>query len=158
MKEKILQIMAVVIALFGIVAFCLATTDIKILSIDALPPSFIGALLGAVISGIITVVLLIGQSSAGEIKERNVKVFEKKSEVFQDYIDELRKVWEKQKISLEEFKNLIDKFRIELIIYLKKKPANAIAEHLDKLGDCALEKTKTPDLNMLNENILSEDL
>jgi hypothetical protein len=162
MKEKILQIMAVVIALLGIVAFCLATTDIKILSIDALPPSFIGALLGAVISGIITVVLLIGQSTAGEVKERNVKVFEKKSEMFQDYIGKLREVWENQRIAPEDFKTLIDNFRIELMVYLKKKTVNAIAEHLDKLGDCSLEKT--PDLDTLNENIfeviniLSRDL
>jgi hypothetical protein len=162
MKEKILQIMAVIIALLGIVAFCLATTDIKILSIDALPPSFIGALLGAVISGIITVVLLIGQSAAGEVKERNVKVFEKKSEIFHDYIDILRGVWENQKITQEDFKKLTDKFRIELMLYLKKKTVNAIAEYLDKLGDCSLEKI--PNSDILNENIfaliniLSKDL
>jgi gas vesicle protein len=162
MKEKILQFMAVVIALLGVVAFCLVATDIKILSIDALPPSFIGALLGAVISGIITVVLLIGQSSAEEVKERNVKVFEKKSEIFQDYINNLRDIWEDQKITQEDLKTLIDKFRIELMVYLKKKPVNAIAEYLDKLGDCSFEKT--PNLDILNENIfaiiniLSKDL
>jgi gas vesicle protein len=152
MKEKALQILAVVVAILGIMVFCFATTDIKILSLDALPPSFIGALLGAVISGVITVVLLIGQSSAEEIKERNVKIFEKKSKIFQNYIEYLWEILREQKISIEKYEKLRKDFSIRLMIYLSKKSIRSIAVYIEKIGSCLDNK------NNINYAKIKEDI
>jgi len=69
---------SLIIAIFCLLSFCIMAVIFKVFSITALPVSFVGAAMGAVITGVVTVVLLDGQSKAEEIKERNVKVFEKK--------------------------------------------------------------------------------
>jgi hypothetical protein len=160
MKQKWTQ--ALFFSLLGIIAFCFVAIFFRVFSLNDLPISFMGACLGAIISAIITQVLLAAQTETEEVKQRNVKIFEKKSEIFQEYISELRGIWEKQKINPEDFVKLSTDFRINLMIYLQQKPINQIAEHLDKLGDCSVEKV--PDFDKLNDNIfgiiniLSHDL
>jgi hypothetical protein len=68
-----------------------------------------GALLGTVITAVVTVLLLSGQSAAEEVKERNVKVFEKKSEIFQKYIDIVWDIWEDHTVTSEEYLQLTSK-------------------------------------------------
>lgn len=57
--------------------------------------------IGAIFTAIITVFLLQGQTASEEDKERNVKVFEKKSELFNNFIEELWRVWDDRYISME---------------------------------------------------------
>jgi hypothetical protein len=89
------------LALLCLVAFCLVATVSQIISVEELPINFIVAFLEAVVTAVITVVLLSGQSAAEEVKERNVKVFEKKSEIFQNYIDTIWKIWEDSNVNKE---------------------------------------------------------
>ena len=56
--------------------------------------------IGAIFTAIVTVFLLQGQTASEEDKERNVKVFEKKSELFNNFIEELWKVCKDRNISL----------------------------------------------------------
>jgi len=76
---------------------------LNVITLDELPSSFIGAVLGAAITGVITLILLEGQTESQEVKERNVCVFGKRSEIFQKYIRDVWEIWEKQKITSENF-------------------------------------------------------
>jgi hypothetical protein len=103
--------------------------------VEELPINFIAAFLEAVVTAVITVVLLSGQSTAEEVKERNVKVFEKKSKIFQDYIDTVWKIWEDAAVSKDEYLELTTIYYKTLMIYLKKESLTSIGESLIKIGD-----------------------
>jgi hypothetical protein len=107
----------------------------QIISVEELPISFIAAFLEAVVTALITVVLLSGQSAAEEVKERNVKVFEKKSEIFQDYINTVWKIWEDSNVTKEEYLTITTVYYKTLMIYLKKESLIVIGESLVKIGD-----------------------
>ena len=126
---------AILLSLLCLVIFCFVATLSKIISVEDLPINFIAAFLEAVVTGVITVVLLSGQSAAEEVKERNVKVFEKKSKMFQNYIDTVWKIWEDKAFSKEEYLELTSIYYKTLMIYLKKESLSIIGETLIKMGD-----------------------
>lgn len=97
--------------LYGIVAFTFifiaSSVIFRIFDVEILPSQFFGALIGVVITAIITVFLLNGQTSAEETKERNVKVFEEKSARFNNFINKLWEIWDDRVVELEELNELI---------------------------------------------------
>ena len=95
MKKTLIKIL--IFSLLGIIAFCLVTIAFEIFSINDLPISFIGACLGAIISAIITLVLLNGQTEQEEIKECNVRVFEKNQKYFRNILKLYQKYWTNKK-------------------------------------------------------------
>jgi cell shape-determining protein MreC len=139
MKSKWAKI--ILISLLCVVVFCMVATTSKIFTIGDLPFNFIAALLEAVITAVITVVLLTGQSAAEEVKERNVKVFELKAEIFQNYIDTVWKIWEDRNVSKEEYLELTSAYYKTLMIYLRKEPLQAIGKSLSIMGDCVSDST-----------------
>ncbi|MBQ3636511.1 MAG: hypothetical protein II951_12990 [Bacteroidales bacterium] len=60
------------------------------------------ALAGSVVAAIITMFLLLGQTSSEEQKERNTKIFEEKLRVYQDFLHKLGDVVKDMKIEPEE--------------------------------------------------------
>lgn len=141
MKLKSKWTKPLLLALLCLVVFCLVATVSQIISIEELPINFIAAFLEAVVTAVITVVLLSGQSAAEEVKERNVKVFEKKSQIFQDYIDTVWKIWEDADVSKEEYLELTTIYYKTLMIYLKKESLKLIGESLIKMGGCICMKS-----------------
>jgi hypothetical protein len=91
--------------------------------------------IGAILMAIITVLLLSQQSSSEEVKERNVKVFEKKSEVFNNFIEQLWAVWEDRTVSLEELNSLIKIVAKNIIPYAKPETSKSILQELNKIAD-----------------------
>jgi len=134
---------ALLFSLLGIIVFCVAANTFQIFSTDVLPASFIGACLGAIISAIISYILLSGQTEQLEVKERNAKVFERKSRIFDEYIDHLWNVLEKQKITKEDYQELRKKFVVGLMIYLKEKAIQSIADYLKNIGEFTGDNSKT---------------
>lgn len=90
--------------------------------------------IGAIFTAIITVFLLLGQTETEEDKERNVKVFEKKSELFNDFIEELWKVWEDRNITLEELSHLLKLVSKDIIPYTKPESAKSILNSLNAIA------------------------
>jgi hypothetical protein len=129
-----------IIASLCLVVFCMISVFFKVFNLNELPASFAGAALGAVITGVITVILLEGQSKAEEVKERNVKVFEQKSTIFQQYINQVWQVWADQKVSAEEFQILTADYYSKLMIYLTDDSIGKIGDSLSKIGDCIDDK------------------
>jgi hypothetical protein len=138
-----------------LVVFCAIAVIFKVFPLGALPASFIGAALGAVITGVVTVVLLDGQSKAEEIKERNVKIFEIKSKVFQDYIDLVWEIWADQRVTGDEYQELTSKYYRNIMIYLKDDDKlGIIGGALSKIGNY-LEKDSPNNVSFLQDNMIS---
>ena len=160
MKNKWMQI--ALAALFLAAAFCAVATTSRIFHVENLPADFLAAFLGAVITAVITVVLLAGQSSAEEIKERNVKVFEKKTEVFQDYINMIWDIWADQKVTAEEFEKLTSGYYRTLMIFLDDKnkfedklPTKVIAQCITDIGKYIDEPCFGTKRDELRNNIIT---
>jgi hypothetical protein len=102
-----------------------------------LPVQISGALLEAVVTALITYFLLAGQTGQEEMKERNVKVFEEKSERFNRFIDKLWEIWEDRSVSLEELNELIKFVSKEIVMYSKPETVDKILKHLIDIAEYA---------------------
>jgi hypothetical protein len=140
-----------IIAAICLVGFCAIAVGFKIFPLGELPASFTGAALGALITGVITVILLEGQSKAEEVKERNVKVFEQKSKIFQKYIKQVWKIWKDQEVTSEEFEELTAGYYSRLMLYLNEKSISTIRGHLVNIGNCI---DKENDYIKLRNNVI----
>ncbi|MFP3040566.1 hypothetical protein LQZ19_01980 [Treponema primitia] len=153
-KSKWVQ--ATLLALLCVVVFCLVATTSNLFKVDELPLNIVAALLEAIITAVITVVLLKGQTEAEEVKERNVKVFEKKSELFEKYINLVWEVWKDRFLSAEEYENLISDYYSKLMIYLKQDSSKKIKESLIEIRNNVEKLNSTADDDeMLRKNIFS---
>lgn len=133
----------------------------KIEEINSLASQFYGALTGVAITAIITVFLLQGQTSNEEIKEQNVRVFEKKTVVFNDFIDRLWLIWRNKSISMEEIVEIIGRVSKDIIPYTKPAIAKEILGCLNKIADSIdkediFEKTDENVFNIIN--VLSKEI
>lgn len=80
--------------------FIVAMVTFRICGIGDLPAQFTGALLGSVITCIITLLLLQGQSSTEELKERNMTIFERKQEVYHKFLEKLQQIVQDGQIAI----------------------------------------------------------
>ena len=159
---KINYFSAIICAIVAIIIFCAMAVIFNVMPLNSLPISFLGATLGALIGALITLVLLRGQTDIEEKKGKDIRILERKTEVFHDFIKEVWKAWEDQKITIEEFQNLTAKYYQNLMIYIKKE------DKLGKIGTCLSEMGKCIDkpeavgnlrnqiVNIINE--MSEEL
>ncbi len=89
---------------YGIIAFTIifiaSSVIFKIFDFEVLPSQFFGALIGVVITAIITVFLLQGQTDNEEKREKSLKVFEKKQEIFHHFLEKLQTIIQDGKISI----------------------------------------------------------
>lgn len=69
------------------IIFIITAVTFEIFELSSLPAQFFGTLLGVVITAIITVLLLQGQTKSEESRERNLLVFEKKTRSFFSFFD-----------------------------------------------------------------------
>jgi len=145
---------AIIISIVAIIVLCVLSVVFGIMPADALPSNYLGAALGSLIGALITLVLLRGQTDIEEKKGKDVKILEKKTEVFQDFIKEVWKVWEDQKITIEEFQNLTSKYYQNLMIYLKEDRLKVIGNALSEMGR-GIEKSKYDDIKKLRESIIT---
>lgn len=82
------------------IIFLMTAVVFEILELGSLPAQFFGTLLGVVITAIITVLLLQGQTKSEESRERNLMVFEKKQEVYFHFLTQLNVILQKENLTL----------------------------------------------------------
>ncbi|HOI26174.1 MAG TPA: hypothetical protein PLN63_01415 [Paludibacteraceae bacterium] len=99
MKENSNNRLSISILALAIV-FVVAMVIFRICNVGDLPAQFTGALLGSVITCIITLLLLQGQSSSEELKKRNMTIFEKKQEVYHNFLEKLQQIVQDGEISI----------------------------------------------------------
>jgi hypothetical protein len=153
----------VAIASLGFIAlFSYLAVSGKIYPLDDLPLRFMTAFLGAIITANITLILLISQSGADEIKERNVKVFEKKSQLYENYIEKLYQIIEKRSIKINDFEDIESKFYSKIVLYLKKEFREKMTCCLGNIADCVetsinnnleTDEARTEIFDKLRENL-----
>ena len=137
MKNELRNIIIVVMSVICILAFFIFAGVTEAIAIPEIPASFLGAAAGAVITAVVTLLLLQGQARAEEVKERNVKVFEKKSAIFSEYIDNVWKTWEDHQITVKEFYCLVGDYYKKLMLYMNSYSAKIIGEQLKAIGKFA---------------------
>jgi hypothetical protein len=89
MKKSIVYGVLIIAAVLCLLLICWFAVQFGAIDSSEIPGSFIGATLGAAITGVITVILLKGQSSAEEKKERAIKIFEEKLTVYSRFMEHL---------------------------------------------------------------------
>ena len=126
------------------VLFVLSPTVFKVFEIEIFPAQFVGALIGVFITIVVTALLLRGQTEGEEKREKSVKVFEKKQEVYHNFIDKLQEIIQDGEIhigtkakdgsldsSVDELKDLIFQFAY-LQLHTSK---DTIIEVIDKVSE-----------------------
>lgn len=81
------------------VIFLITAITFEIFELASLPGQFFGTLLGVVITAIITVLLLQGQTKSEEVRERHLMVFEKKQEIYFGFLTKLNTILQNDSLS-----------------------------------------------------------
>lgn len=130
------------------IIFIIAAVAFHIFEIDMLPSQFFGALIGVVITAIITVLLLKGQTDNAEKLEKNVKIFEHKQEVYHAFIDKLQEILKDGEITIN---NTTDELK-ELIFQLGYMQMHASEETMDEvLNRLAIMMRQNAEFNALKD-------
>ncbi|MDR2027178.1 MAG: hypothetical protein LBQ01_06440 [Prevotellaceae bacterium] len=132
MKNR--KIIAIICIIIGFVVFIGIALYTKLFSSTELPVQISGALLEAAVTAVLTYVLLSGQTSQEELKERNVKVFEAKSVKFNDFINQLWKVWEDRSIDLDELNELTKSVSQNIVPYTRPQTVEIILSRLIEIA------------------------
>lgn len=111
--------------------------------------------IGAILTAIITVLLLSQQSSSEEVKERNVSVFQKKSEKYEGFIDKIWTVWSDRVITKLELADLLKSFSKDVMLYAKKDTINTVLSSLERISEKA-EPEKSSTEKQITEEIQKE--
>jgi hypothetical protein len=152
--KKIGFVPAIIAAIAAIVVFCVVAVISGVMPVVEFPANYIGAALSSLIGALITLILLRGQTDIEEKKGKDIRILEKKTEVFQNYINMVWKVWENQKITLDEFEDLITQYYQNIMIYLSNKDRlKTIGEELTMMGK-NIDKNTYDDTQKLRGNII----
>ena len=123
----------------------------------------LSALAGAVVAAIITLFLLLGQTSSEEKKERNTKVFEEKLRIYQDFLHCLYDVIKDGEVTKEEAIKL--EFQTSYItMHTDSARIKEIAEQVKNIVDSLNEDFKSSNSNngeekeAMKNNILMKNL
>jgi uncharacterized membrane protein len=136
MRKDTKNLVIVVVSVACILIFFIFAAVTNAILLQEIPSSFLGAAAGAVITAVVTLLLLQGQTNAQEIKERNVAVFKDKSRVFKKFIENLWVAWDDHKIDEKEYLSLTSSFYKELMLYLNADSQKEIGTALLKISDC----------------------
>jgi uncharacterized membrane protein len=136
MNKDTKNLVIIVVSVACILVFFVFAAATKAILLPEIPASFLGAAAGAVITAVVTLLLLQGQTRAEELKERNVAVFKDKSEVFKKFIGNLWNAWDDHKIDRKEYYTLTSSFYKELMLYLNAKSQQTIGNALLGISDC----------------------
>lgn len=82
------------------IIFLITAVTFEIFELGSLPAQFFGTLLGVVITAIITVLLLQGQTKSELYRERNLRVFIKKQKIFFQFLTQLNVLLQKENLPL----------------------------------------------------------
>ncbi len=140
-------VILIVCVILLVVFVAIATTSGAWPGSDA-SAQILSALAGAVVAAIITMFLLLGQTSSEEKKERNTKVFEEKLKIYQDFLHKLCDVVKDMKIEPQEEIELA--FQVSYIaMHTKSDSIKNISEQVKEIVLSVKEKRE-------NEEILNQ--
>lgn len=117
-----------------------ASIIFQIFNVDTLLNRLYGSIIGVVLTAIVTVFLLQGQTQSQEKREKSVKVFEKKQLVYHDFLVHLDRILQDGKLAIPERGSDEPNELIELILQLgyiklhtQESHTRAITEQVTKI-------------------------
>ena len=117
------------IALIVVICFTAISTYFFLSSDNAVGPNLITAFVGVVLSALITLLLLNGQTNAEEFKQKNIKVFEEKLAIYKEFLKSLCDVVKDNKIDPEE--EILLQFQVaNLATHTKSESIQKISEQV----------------------------
>lgn len=130
--------------LFGIIGlsllFLVSSVLFNVFEIDILPSQFFGALIGVVITAIITVFLLQGQSEQEVQRDKDVKIFEQKILVYSEFTEKMWGMLDNDDVTEDELLELRAICFKKLVFYLNGEQVDQICEQIKSI-DPANEDT-----------------
>lgn len=121
-----------IVALF--VIFLATAIIFKVFSIEIFPSQFYGAMIGVVITALITMLLLEGQTASEKQRNKDVKVFEQQVRIFSEFTKKMWSIIDDDKdFSNREILELKNICFQELIFQLKKNEIDEITEQMKKI-------------------------
>lgn len=153
------------VLLFALIAIG-ASIIFQIFNVDTLLNRLYGSLIGVVLTAIVTVFLLQGQTQSQEKREKSVKVFEKKQLVYHDFLVHLDRILQDGKLAIPERGSDEPNELIELILQLgyiklhaQEAHTRAITEQVTKvLGILRQEQMQGVDSERTFYKSLAEEI
>ncbi len=149
--------------LYGSIAFSLlfvaSAVLFRIFDVEILPSQFYGALIGVVITAIITVFLLKGQSESEMKRDKDVKIFEQKIRVYSEFTEKMWAMLDDGTVTDEELKDLRTICFRRLVFYLNSDQIKEIYEQINSIDfendDTAMKAVG--DITHILQNSLNTD-
>ncbi len=106
-KQNIVSFVAIAVLICALI-FLGVTVITRIFSLTDLHAELTGTLLGTIITAIVTVLLLKGQTEIEENKDIGIHIFEKKQDVYFDFINTLENITQDQRINIPNLPGYIE--------------------------------------------------
>lgn len=145
MKDNKSLYISIVLALVA----CLVVVFLRLFSVADLWFQMFAAILGVIITAIITQVLLKGQTESDAERERNSEVFREKLKIYMDFLRTLYETLKDKKLTEEEAMQL--QFQIS---YIAMHTKSKNIEHLSSNVKDIVEKYTEPGHNPTSEELL----
>jgi hypothetical protein len=155
MKKSIVSGVLIIAAVLCLLLICWFAVQFGAIDTSEMPGSFIGAALGAAITGVITVILLKGQASAEEEKERAVKIFDEKLMVYSKFMEHLWGMFSDSEVTPKELICLRNICFQQLVFFLDDEQIKSITEQLNTIaGDIDMGVAAAAQItSILKENL-----
>jgi len=126
-----------------------------------LPAPFFGALIGVVITAVVTFILLHGQTEGEAQKDKDIKIYKEKIRIYSKFTSEVwnllpqtefinDKILEESQTKLKELRTLCFK---KLVFYLNGIQVRNISEHICKINECVSSKESDYNDDKMHEAI-----
>lgn len=153
------------VLLFAILVLA-ASILFQIFDLDTLFNRLYGSLIGVVLTAIVTVFLLQGQTQSQEKREKSIKIFEKKQAIYHDFLVHLNSILQDGKLTIPERGSVERNEYIDLIFqisYLKlhatEENTQGIISQIEKILDLlSMESTYNKDMDRSFYLRLTEEL
>jgi hypothetical protein len=107
----------IAIVIIAIIFYCITAVNYNVVPLNDIPINFIGAALGALIGGLITIFLLKGQAAVEEKKGKDIQILQEKAKIFKGFIADIWDLWKEQNIKIEKLRKITSTYT-DLIIYI----------------------------------------
>ncbi|MBR1792746.1 MAG: hypothetical protein IJ764_03815 [Bacteroidales bacterium] len=137
--------------------FLALTNAIGIWEIPELWSQIFAACTGAIVVAVVTMLLMQGQRTSEEAKEKSIKIHESKVEVYSRFVSRMYKLLADDNVSCDDFLNLRTEIFGSLIFYLDDGHLNLLLKEVSRIKDFTDSEEMASTFARIT-NILQDDL
>ena len=140
---KLTQRKAVLVVMILVVVACSFAVYLKLFTGKELWYEMFAAVLGVIITAVITMILLRGQTNNDVERERDAKVFEEKLRIYQDFLQKLQDVIKDHTLSDEE-KTLLQFQASYVAMHCEPECIQKVSESVKQIFGMYVQQCKDP--------------